>query len=372
MADIMAETVSAEERLPMRLRALYRSYGYTIYKLNNFEPYDLYRENRNFLVNGKVLTFTDSNGRLLALRPDVTISVVKDTKPEQASRKLFYSEHVFRRLKGAEQFSEIKQMGLEFIGAGPGYAEAEVTALALQSLAAVRGPAEPDAYFLSVSHMDYVGALLGELPEQEGLRERLMDAIRHKSVSDIRLALAGLPIGETLGQALLALISLPPQPDRALRAMARISVNRAMEQACRELAELLKTLEAWGLPRRLRIDLSLLNDFDYYNGLIFHGYLRGLPRPVLSGGRYDKMMRRFDKPQPAMGFALYLNELQPALATRSDYDVDTLLLYGDQPPAEVARAVRDLVSRGVSVRAEREAPQGLRARRILRLGEEEP
>ncbi len=368
------ENLCAEERLPLGLRALYRSYGYEIYRMNHFEPYDLYRENRNFLNQGRLLTFTDGNGRLMALRPDVTISIVKETKAEQASRKLFYSEHLFRRQKGAEQLTEIKQMGLEFIGAGPGYGEAEVAALALQSLEAAAilagPPGEAREYFLSISQMDYVGALLTEFPDQEGLRQRLAEAIRRKSASDIRLALGELPVEERLLQAIYQLISLPPEPQESLAMLAKISVNPAMDQAVQALAQLLAALAAWEMPLKLRIDLSLLNDFDYYNGLIFQGYIQGLPRPVLSGGRYDNMLRRFNKPQPAIGFALYLSELRPLFRQCPDEELDVLLLYGEASPAETARAVRRLTAQGLSVRAEAAPLPGLKARRIMDLGED--
>ena len=119
----------------------------------------------------------------------------------------------------------------------------------------------------------------------------------------------------------------------------------------------------------LRLDFSTLNDIDYYNGVVFKGYVRGVPRAVLAGGRYDNLMRRFGKPQPAVGFALYLGGLGRAFAEKSDYDVDTLLLYdAGQSPAQVARAVQSILKSGRSVRAEQSASEGLRVRQTLRLG----
>lgn len=61
------------------------------------------------------------------------------------------------------------------------------------------------------------------------------------------------------------------------------------------------------------MELSLLNDLEYYNGIVFQGYIKGLPRAILSGGRYDKLLQRFGKSQPALGFAIYLNDIWGAL-----------------------------------------------------------
>lgn len=356
--------MSREEKLALDLRALYRRYGYQFYKAADFEPYDLYRENKNFLPDHSVLTFSDREGRLMALKPDVTISVAKDVKADEASRKLFYSEHVFRRQPGESQFLEIKQMGLEYIGAAGGYAEAEVLSLACQSLAAI-GP----EYFLGISHMGYIAALMEELPLMEPQRESLISAIRRNSAVDIALATASAALSTEARQALAALADLPADYQQALAKLGENCLNRQMRQALDELDAALAALAVWGLSDRIRLELSLLNDLEYYNGIVFQGYLRGLPRAVLSGGRYDNLLLRFGKNQAALGFALYFNDLADIFEERRDYDVDTLLIYDDAPPRLVAAAVNRLLADGVCLRAERQIVPGLRYRRLLRLAD---
>jgi ATP phosphoribosyltransferase regulatory subunit len=357
--------MSKEEKLALDLRALYRRYGYQFYKAADFEPYDLYRENKNFLPDHSVLTFPDREGRLMALKPDVTISVAKDVKEDEVSRKLFYSEHVFRRDPGASQFREIKQMGLEYIGALSGYAEAEVLSLACQSLDTIGG----QEYFLSISHMGYIAALMDELALAEATRDNLLLAIRRKSAADIVMATEGAGLSAEQRQALASLIDLPADYKLALAKMAQICLNQQMRQALDELSAVLASLTVWGLTGRIRLELSLLNDLEYYNGIVFQGYLRGLPRAVLSGGRYDNLLQRFGKSQAALGFALYFNELADIFEQQQDYDIDTLLLYGDEPPLVVAAAVNRLLASGVCVRAEQRLIPGLRYRRLLRLAD---
>ena len=116
----------------------------------------------------------------------------------------------------------------------------------------------------------------------------------------------------------------------------------------------------------LRLDFSAVGDWNYYNGLLLRGYVEGVPEAILSGGRYDRLVRRLGKRFQAIGFAVYLDlleRIQPPPA----YDVDTLLLYGpDETPAQVLRAMRQLDG---SVRAEREKPAGITWRRLARLEE---
>ena len=85
-----------DERAGLVLRELYHRHGYQPYRMSKFEPYDLYVRNKSFLVSENILTFTDTDGRLMALKPDVTLSIVKNAQaPAGALEKVYYSENVF-------------------------------------------------------------------------------------------------------------------------------------------------------------------------------------------------------------------------------------------------------------------------------------
>ena len=118
---------------------------------------------------------------------------------------------------------------------------------------------------------------------------------------------------------------------------ARWWPRRAWRTAPRRAAESRTTLlEAVDAADTLRLDFSTLNDIDYYSGVVFKGYVRGMPQADAGGRGYDNLMRRFGKPpEPAVGFALYLSGWARAFAEKIDYDVDTLLLYdaGQSPGA---------------------------------------
>ena len=102
------ETVTKrDERALYELRSLYRRYGYAQYKMSKFEEYDLYVRNKSFLLSDHVITFTDTDGKLMALKPDVTLSIVKNSKDRaDGVRKVYYNENVYRVPKGEISFRD--------------------------------------------------------------------------------------------------------------------------------------------------------------------------------------------------------------------------------------------------------------------------
>ena len=102
----------------------------------------------------------------------------------------------------------------------------------------------------------------------------------------------------------------------------------------------------------LYADFCLVNDMNYYNGIIFKGYVDGISESILSGGRYDSLVHKMGKNSGAIGFALYLDLLERFYKENDDNTVDVLLLYDENAsPAEVARKAKELTASGLSVRA---------------------
>ena len=129
--------LKSEERAILALRSIYKNYGYLPFKMSKFEEYDLYVGNKDFLVSDRVITFNDTDGRLLALKPDVTLSIIKHTTDEVGvKQKVYYNENVYRVSGATGQFKEIMQMGLESIGDIDVTDIFEVVSLALKSLSA--------------------------------------------------------------------------------------------------------------------------------------------------------------------------------------------------------------------------------------------
>ena len=349
------------EQFTHTLRALYQQYGYVHYSMSHFEPYELYVRNKDYLASERMIVFTDLNGALMALKPDVTISIIKNTAAEPGTvQKLYYTENVYRADAKAGAFREILQTGLECIGEIDAYQLCEVLLLAAKSLEATGRE-----FVLDLSHLGLVSGMLEAAGVPEGARPELMRLIRDKNLPAVQQRGRALGCDETLLTTLVTVYGPLPLVLPQLRALCR---NGAMAQALYELECIYPALDAAGLCDRVRLDFSVMSDLRYYNGIIFQGFLRDVSAAVLSGGQYDQLMRKMDKTDRAVGFAVYLDQLETLDTHERGYDADVLLLYpSDAAPQTLARAVQRIAAQGKRVCAQRRQPTRGRYREIIRL-----
>ena len=350
----------------LELRALYEQYGYREFRMSRFEEYDFYAEYRSFLQAENILTFHDPSGKLLALKPDITLSIVRSVK-EGASlpQRLCYSETVYRAAGDARSFREIPQVGLEYIGEIGLYAMCEVLSLALDSLAAL----SPD-FIMDVSHVGLAGGLLAEtgLPASE--QAKLSACIRAKNAHELAALCAANGVHAALAEKLAQLSMLYGPSGAMLPAVRALDVNEVTHAAIEELSALCSALSHAGCGS-VHLDFSLLSDLSYYNGVIFQGFLPKLPACVLSGGRYDSLLQRMHKPGGAIGFAVNVGLLDALGTPPEAYDADVLLLYGtDAEAPEALRRARELVGAGRRVSVHKAEGGAVRARETLRIGAE--
>ena len=344
-----------EERMIFQLRQLYRQYGYTQYRMSKFEEYELYARNKNFLVSEHILTFTDTDGKLLALKPDVTLSIIKNSVDTGgALQKVYYNENVYRTAPASHGYREIMQVGLECIGDLDDYAVCEVVELAARSLETIH-----KNYLLDLSHMGIVSGLLDAMGWNN--RQQILVLVEEKNVPAITALCQSKGIASRLIQLLCDLIELYGTPAQVLPILETMVVNEQMSESLNKLRQLCSLLESY--QDNLRLDFSIVNDMSYYNGIIFRGYLPGLASGVLSGGQYDNLLQRMGKSGQAIGFAVYMDQLERFGQSETDYDVDVLLLYGeDTSPQKISDLAAELRNSGKIVRTERSIPTGLRYR----------
>ena len=292
-----------KERASFALRALYEAAGCRKYHMGRFEEYGLYQENRSFLSSEQVITFTDLDGRLLALKPDVTLSIAKTAQPaEGETLKYYYHENVYRPSAESHTFKEISQMGLEVLGKVDGRQVQQTVLLAAKSLEQLGA-----AWVLEVSHMGYLFGLFDALAVPANARPALLKLLREKNAHELRAAAKTAGLSEDAADTLTQLLDLCGGYEQTLARAEGFCKNERMRAAAAELRALAAPLKAAG--GSIRLDLTLAGEMEYYNGLVFQGYLQGLPRPLLKGGRYDLLMQKFTPGADAVGFAVYLDEL---------------------------------------------------------------
>lgn len=344
-----------EELAVYKLRSLYSKYGYTQYKMSKFEEYDLYVRNKDFLISDRVITFTDTNGKLLALKPDVTLSIINHLGNSEI-QKLYYNENVYRVSGESHRFKEIMQTGLECVGNIGLYEIAEVTSLAVKSLEMI-----DENYQLEISHAGFVEAIIEENNIPEEILSTVREFVSLKNQGGIlKLQKDGL-ISENQAEAINALIC-----DYSDISQFKLKVSTTKAQtAFNEFKAVLDTLKALGLNKKVRINFSLANNMSYYSGIVFKGYIEGIPTGVLSGGQYDTLMKKLKKNVSAIGFAVYMDSFERLNAKTQEYDVDILFIPETDEPQKIMEAVEKLSENGESVLVYKSVPQKIKYKRLV-------
>lgn len=343
--EIELNSMRKEDEVSLVLGNLFESYGYKKYLMSRFEEYSLYMENKDFLISDKIITFTDAGGKLMALKPDVTLSIVKNAKAEKGVRKLYYIENVYRPARNSPEFRESEQIGLEAIGDIDGYTVYEVTRLALNALAAV----DKD-FILDISHVGFVSALIEGLGLDYEANEEIYGYVTGKNIHGLKAASARLGISEEAFSALETLTTVSGTLSEGIEKARKAVMNEGMRIALDELETLDRALRSTEFYDNVRLDFSFVNDTGYYNGIIFTGFTPAVPRPVLSGGRYDKLMKKFAKDAGAIGFAVYVDEIVSYYPRKAEFDQDVFVEYAAGADiAAVAAAADKLRAEGKSV-----------------------
>ena len=343
--EIELNSMRKEDEVSLVLGNLFESYGYKKYLMSRFEEYSLYMENKDFLISDKIITFTDAGGKLMALKPDVTLSIVKNAKAEKGVRKLYYIENVYRPARNSPEFRESEQIGLEAIGDIDGYTVYEVTRLALNALAAV----DKD-FILDISHVGFVSALIEGLGLDYEANEEIYGYVTGKNIHGLKAASARLGISEEAFSALETLTSVSGTLSEGIEKARKAVMNEGMRIALDELETLDRALRSTEFYDNVRLDFSFVNDTGYYNGIIFTGFTPAVPRPVLSGGRYDKLMKKFAKDAGAIGFAVYVDEIVSYYSRKAEFDQDVFVEYAAGADIAAGAAAADkLRAEGKSV-----------------------
>ena len=298
--------ITPEERAALVLRALYAENGYVPYKLNKFEDYDLYVNNKDFLVSEGIISFTDTNGNLKALKPDVTLSIVRDcSKGADAVTRVYYNETVYRVSKDTHSFQEILQTGLECIGSIGERDISQVLMLALKSLACLQSD-----HVLDVSHLGIIPALTHAMGLDERTTAAVLKCAGEKNTHGAAAICREAGAEEAAIETLCRLLRVSGSPAETLPELRELLVGTAAGPALAEFEAVLSGVPAEAAEKGLRIDLSTVGDPKYYNGVVFKGYLNGVSCAVLSGGQYDTLLRRMRRGGRAIGFAVYLDTLE--------------------------------------------------------------
>jgi ATP phosphoribosyltransferase regulatory subunit len=257
------------------------------------------------------------------------------------------------------------QTGLECIGDIDLYDIFEVVYLGAKSLASVS-----EDFSLDISDMAIFSAILDSASDDEMFKKEITRLISEKNRHEALALCEKYSLDKESTGALVGLIGMYGEMSRVLEMLLPICKSEKAKDAYNRLATLCTLLSSTEYASKIKLDFSVVNDMNYYNGIVFKGFLNGIPEGVLSGGEYGTLMRKMGRRSDAIGFALYLDTLEALDKSTRDFDVDVLLIYNDSTDAScIIEAKNKLIAQGKSVSAQKAIPQKLRYKELIDLTE---
>lgn len=329
--QINDNVLTNSEKILFALRSLYSSKGYAPYRMSKFEEYDLYAKNKDFLVSDNVITFTGNGGKLMALKPDVTLSIIKNSKdiPDE-TQKVFYNENVYRVSKATGSFKEIMQAGVECFGKVTDDDVCEVISLADDSIKMLS-----DDGIIALSNLDIINSIISKLELSSKQKSALFAAMAEKNIPEM----SDICKNDEVLSVLKQLISMYGKISDVVPKL------ESLLDEYKEFEDILKKLCADKNADNIYLDFSVTDDINYYTGIVFKGFIRNIPVPVLSGGQYDNLMLKMKRSSSAVGFAVYTDELERLDIANSEAEKDDGYINVALPKGRLGEKVYDMFAR---------------------------
>lgn len=333
-----------ENSIVSNLINIYERFGFKKIKLSKFEDYNLYNNNKDFLQTEHILTFMNLNGNLKSLRPDVTLSIVKKVLKdnEKETQKIYYIEDIYKIV--SNEYEEIPQVGVEIIGKLNNYSNLEIISMAIESLKSIN-----KNYILEISNIDFISAIFDEINLEENLKIEILNNIYLKNKHDLE-KLLNKNVDNKYKKYILSFIELSGNYKDILKKLKSLIINKRMQKSYEELKSLSFVFELYNNFDKILLDFSIESQLGYYNGIIFKGYIKESNDIILSGGRYDKLLNKFNSNKNAIGFAIYMDKLYEKNKTSNFIDI--LILYKSGDENILLNEVRKFMNKNKKVRVD--------------------
>lgn len=345
--DLLFGECDQRSQVTKTLKDLFTAQGYRRVMTPALEFYDVFGRAAKYLPKETMYKLTDHKGRLMVLCPDCTVPVARLTatrlKGMPMPLRLFYNHNIYRmfpELKGKS--AEINQVGIELIGGERLRSDLEVVELAARSLDLIGG----GKYRLELCHIGYFKAIMNSLDVDEELKEEIRYQIEQKNYASLTDILGEYKDSKA-ARALLKLPRLFGGAEVFEKAYELFDENGAKE-SLDYLKGVYEYLQELGLGNKVIIDLGLVNLAEYYTGIIFRGYFQGIGEQVLSGGRYDMLLKEFGEDQCSIGFGINVDMASQKVKPMPESVPEVLVFAPDMQ--YMAKAVchrRELESQGI-------------------------
>lgn len=311
--DIFGDECAEKKLLEERIRKIFHSHGFRDIETPTFEYFDVFGNEIGTIPSRELYKFFDREGNTLSLRPDFTPSIaraaVRYFLQDPDPVRLCYSGNTFinnENLRG--HMKENTQMGVELICDSSVDADAEVIAMAIESLLA----AGLSDFQISLSNVQFMNSLVLEAGLTGEMEEELRALFKNRNPFGVEKLLDGLPIEDDLKDLLIRLPNLFGGAE-ILGSASSLCKGSESAAALERLKKIYSIMQMYGLEKYVSFDLGMTGSYQYYTGIIFRGFTYGSGEPVIKGGRYDRLLSSFGKDAPSVGFVVVAEQLLSAM-----------------------------------------------------------
>lgn len=343
--DFLPPEAAEKRAVEASLTALFTSWGYDGIETPVTEFLSTLTVGNGQRIEPRMFKFFDRDNRTIALRHEMTtpIARVVASRMKDVPRplKISYVGRVYRYEETQRgRRCEFTQAGVEFMGSDAPAADAEVLALAVESLrqAGLR------AFRISLGQVAFIHGLMRGFALTEEEERRAKNFLEKRDLVGWRTFLDGtaLPPRE---KKILEKLPLLHGGREILDEAREMAVNEESLRAIDNLATIYRLLESYQAAESVQFDLGVIRDLDYYTGMVFEAYMPGLGFPLCGGGRYDRMLADFGADCPATGFALGVERIllavEQAGISRSALKKEVYVAYAPGQEAAAIRAAQE-------------------------------
>lgn len=351
--DIYGSEFDAKKHCEQEIGETMHRYGFQDIQTPTFEFFDVFGREIGTTPSNELYKFFDKEGNTLVLRPDFTPSIArcaaKYYRDTDRPVRFCYHGNTFTNasdLRG--RLKEVTQMGAELIGDDSIAADAEMIALCVHSLRRA-GLTE---FQLSIGEAGYTKGLCAEAGMDEDMEAKWRELVANKNFFGAQELIEQVKPDGPCREALLHLGDLAGSAD-VLRTARGYACNASSMRAVDRLEAVYRVLCLYGVEKYISFDLGMVSRYHYYTGVIFKAYTYGVGDAIVKGGRYDRLLERFGKPAPAIGFMIVIDDLMTAKKASGKNGADKppvrMLLYRETQLAEAIAYVNERRAAGESL-----------------------
>ncbi|WP_026688334.1 ATP phosphoribosyltransferase regulatory subunit [Alteribacter aurantiacus] len=349
MRDTLPELYSLKQQVRSTIATEVAKWGYAPIETPTLEFYDTIGT-ASATSDTQLFKLLDQQGNTLVLRPDMTAPIARiaasTLKGTERPARLTYDANVFRsQQREGGKPAEFEQVGVELIGDGTASADGEVIALMISALR----KAGLSNFKVAIGHIGFVNTLLTEILGNEERAGTFRRYLYEKNYVGFKREVDQLPLSSIDRRRLHSLLKLRGGFDILQNAEALVETEEG-RRSLQDLYKLVDVLAAYDLEDAVIIDLNLVMHMSYYTGMVFEAYSDELGFPLGGGGRYDELLSKFHRAEPATGFAVRLDLLTEALGkSKEQVTVSHAIIYSNERRKEAMQTADCLRNEGQSV-----------------------